>query len=313
MVNETTGAVRERLERLLFLLRIPQRKPWGDMSAALVESKAALTSEREGVLAAVPEVQRGAAADTLAAVLAQLDRVAVAVAAQDADATTTRAAAALADVARLQVLQAPGLPYLLPAQYAARPRLTGRATAELLVERGGKDGRLLVELDGYSAPLSAGHLAQLIQAGFFDGTVLSGDVRDETLFAAPSKPLPPGISPAVPLEVKVDGEYEPRYRNPADVLAGELPVIPLSVYGAVALARANDTGGGADSSGSAMFFYRFARNSAGLGGAAFEEGTYAVVGYVTSGAEVLGQLRSGDRIRSARLVAGADRLVVPPR
>lgn len=34
--------------------------------------------------------------------------------------------------------------------------------------------------------------------------------------------------------------------------------------------------------------------------------------YVTAGEEVLSQLRTGDRIQSARLTSGKERLVIPP-
>jgi cyclophilin family peptidyl-prolyl cis-trans isomerase len=129
------------------------------------------------------------------------------------------------------------------------------------------------------------------------------------LFALPAAPPPPPFARTLPLELRAVGEYEPRYRAPLDVLgSGELPVLPLSVYGAVAMARGSE---GNDSDAGSFFFFRFARATAGLGGQAFEEGAFSVCGYVTEGVELLKQLGSGDRIQSARLVAGQDRLVVP--
>ena len=148
-----------------------------------------------------------------------------------------------------------------------------------------------------------------MRAGYFDGTPLVGSPSDEVLFALPASPPPPPFARTLPLEVRASGDYEPRYRVPLDVLgSGELPVLPLSVYGAVAAARGTE---GNDSDAGAFFLFRFARATAGLGGQAFEEGNFSVFGYVTSGAELLKQLGSGDRIQSARLVAGEDRLVVP--
>ena len=149
-----------------------------------------------------------------------------------------------------------------------------------------------------------------MQAGYFDGTPLAGSPSDEVLFALPAAPPPAPFARTLPREVRANGEYEPRYRAPLDVLgSGELPVLPLSVYGAVAAARGPE---GNDSDAAAFFLFRFARATAGLGGQAFEEGNFSVFGYVTEGTELLKQLGSGDRIQTARLIAGADRLVIPP-
>ena len=125
-------------------------------------------------------------------------------------------------------------------------------------------GRLLLELDGYNAPLTAGNFAALVARGFYDGAPLSGTVADETVFALPA--APPPLARTLPLEVRAAGEYEPRYRAPLDVLgSGELPVLPLSVYGSVAMARGTE---GNDSDGAAFFIFRFVRATAGLGGGA---------------------------------------------
>jgi hypothetical protein len=48
-----------------------------------------------------------------------------------------------------------------------------------------------------------------------------------------------------------------------------------------------------------------------LSGLSFDEGTFGVFGYVTGGLDAVGKLETGDVIRSARLVSGRDRLVVP--
>lgn len=50
---------------------------------------------------------------------------------------------------------------------------------------------------------------------------------------------------------------------------------------------------------------------AGLSGLSFDEGTFGVFGYVTEGMDVIGGLASGDVIRSAKLTAGRERLVLP--
>jgi len=85
-------------------------------------------------------------------------------------------------------------------------------------------------------------------------------------------------------------------------------VLPLSVYGAVAAARGPSA---AESSGSGLFFYRYSRANAGLGGLSFEEGAFSVFGYVDGedGLQLLRSLHSGDTIKRARVVEGIENLV----
>lgn len=50
---------------------------------------------------------------------------------------------------------------------------------------------------------------------------------------------------------------------------------------------------------------------AGLSGLSFDEGTFGVFGYVTSGMDSIAKLQTGDIIRSAKLISGKERLVLP--
>ena len=353
-LQPATRAVAEKLEEVQFLLRIPQRKPYASMAADVASSSEVrrgncgarllftcaarrgskrdaetrhppndalppqlLETEREAMLAAVPEGSRADAEVALADLAAALGRVAGGVQQQEPELVARWANAALAAVGRLEQLQAPGLPYALPSQYANLPRLTGRAVVELELRRpsgepaftgaagGGpqKSGILRLELDGYSAPLSSGHFASLVQAGRLDGVALQ-QTGGSVLAAAK-----PGGAATLPLEVMARGDFEPRYRAPLDVAGGELPVLPLSVYGAVALGHGPAPG---TSSPSDFFLFEFDRQRAGgLGGLSFDEGEYAVVGYVTGGRELLSQIATGDVVARARLVDGAERLSVP--
>lgn len=36
----------------------------------------------------------------------------------------------------------------------------------------------------------------------------------------------------IPLEILPAGQFDPLYRSPLDIQAGELPVLPMSIYGA---------------------------------------------------------------------------------
>lgn len=90
---------------------------------------------------------------------------------------------------------------------------------------------------------------------------------------------------------------------------GELPVLPLSISGAVSMGRVPDSD--AYLSGDEWFVYKFEKQQAGLAGLSFDEGTFGVFGYVTKGLDVVYQLRNGDVIVKAELVSGADKLLRP--
>jgi hypothetical protein len=63
----------------------------------------------------------------------------VAVENKDADRTSQRLAAALGGVARLELLQAPGLAFTPPRQYDSLPRLLGEAVRAAGLGFGGMD------------------------------------------------------------------------------------------------------------------------------------------------------------------------------
>ena len=114
----------------------------------------------------------------------------------------------------------------------------------------------------------------------------------------------------LPLEILPLGGYEPIYRSALDVPSGELPVLPLSIYGAVAMSHPPGDSEGLAATES-FFLYKFDRSASGLAGLAFDEGTFGVFGYVTQGAELLQQLGSGDVIKQMTLISGGDRLQMP--
>ncbi|KAM1057437.1 hypothetical protein ACFX10_030647 [Malus domestica] len=162
-----------------------------------------------------------------------------------------------------------------------------------------------VVIDGYSAPLTAGNFAKLVIDEAYDGTKLSS--TDQAILSYNGLDKKSGNS--VPLEIKPSGQFEPLYKTKLDVQDGELPVLPLSVYGAVAMAHSEVSD--EYSSPYQFFFYLYDKRNAGLGGLSFDEGEFSVFGYTTVGKDILSQIKTGDVIRSAKLVEGQDRLVLP--
>lgn len=316
--NEDVLSIQKRLEDIAYKLRIPQRKPWDAMSKDVSKATALITQRDKALYGVLPEQeqQAGQLADDI---LNSLRSLQTALDNKEAEKTSTRVTKALNKVAELELLQAPGLAFSIPKEYSSLPRLTGRATVQLNIEKGngsatflannGKGpssaAQLTIVLDGYSAPLTAGNFA---------AEVLNGSLNNRRLDASYTSVLAQAaqqgadVGRTLPLEIMPAGSFDPLYHTHLDVSSGELPVLPLSIYGALAMAHPPD-GLDGDSSASEFFFYKFAPQSSGLAGLSFDEGNFGVFGYVTQGSELLPQLQSGDVISNAKLLSGQDRLL----
>ncbi|MFS8884694.1 peptidylprolyl isomerase [Synechococcus sp. H70.2] len=198
----------------------------------------------------------------------------------------------------------------IPAAYADRPQLQGRAVVELEIQTAEGRGRVLLEIRGDAAPLTAGHFVDLVQRGFYNGltfhrvekdpqpfVVQGGDPRGDGSGGATE----PGSSRlrTLPLEIQVRGEPYPRYNTLIeDPLALSKLALPHRL-GAVAMVRSSPL-----DSASSQFYIA-------LSDLPILDGRYAVFGYVTSGMEWVERIQVGDVIRSARVLEGAELLRVP--
>ncbi|XP_011098349.1 peptidyl-prolyl cis-trans isomerase CYP37, chloroplastic [Sesamum indicum] len=359
--NANMKAIQDSLEDISYLLRIPQRKPYGTMEGNVKKSLKIAVDEKESILSSIPAELREKGSVLYASLIDGKDglkSLLESIKDKDADKVSVGLASTLDTVAQLELLQAPGLQFLLPQQYLNYPRLTGRAVVEFAIEKG--DGStfspeaagqprniavIQVVLDGYSAPLTAGNFAkldkdtsnlvQLLQLtctqtvmergarckilgqdnssqhdeivvdGAYDGVKLN--CTDQAILSDTAAGKEKGYS--VPLEIKPSGQFEPLYKTTLSVQDGELPVLPLSVYGAVVMAHSEVSE--EYSSPNQFFLYLYDKRNAGLGGLSFDEGQFSVFGYTTVGRDILSQIKTGDVIRSAKLVEGEDRLVMP--
>ncbi|WOK91913.1 peptidyl-prolyl cis-trans isomerase CYP37, chloroplastic isoform X1 [Canna indica] len=318
--NSNMKAIQDSLEDISYLLRIPQRKPYGTMESDVKKALKIATEEKDKILSSVPAELKEKGSMLYTSLLdgkGGLQNLIESIKVKDPDKVSVGLASALDTVAELELLQAPGLSFLLPEQYLKYPRLTGRGTVEFTIEKvdgstffpsGGGEPKttatIQVVLDGYSAPLTSGNFAKLVIDGVYDGVKLKcasqAILSDNEL---------ENYGYTVPLEVMPSGQFEPLYKTTLSVQDGELPVLPLSVYGAVAMAHNADSDD--YSSPSQFFFYLYDKRNSGLGGLSFDEGQFSVFGYTIGGREVLPQIKTGDIIRSAKLVQGQDRLVLP--
>ncbi|KAK9808478.1 hypothetical protein WJX73_010340 [Symbiochloris irregularis] len=316
--NTDVLTIQKKLEDITYKLRIPQRKPWPEMAKDIAAATNVVQS-RDKVMYGVPQGEEQTAQQLADDILNGLRSAQTSIEGRDADKTSKRVNKVLGQVAALELLQAPGLPYSVPKEFENLPRLTGRATVELDVQRGGgnpafitQDGggpqkvaHISIELDGYSAPITAGNFA---------AKVLQGELVNRRLASSYTSVLVEDsvedAGKTIPLELMPAGAFDPLYRTHLDVNSGELPVLPLSIYGAVAMSHAPDSPDD-DSAASQFFLYKYVRQNSGLAGLSFDEGNFAVCGYVTGGIDLVPQLQTGDVITKASLVQGKDRLIMP--
>lgn len=192
-----------------------------------------------------------------------------------------------------------------------KPRLDGNATVEMTVN--GKP--ILIDIDGQNAPITAGNFVDLVERGFYNGLRFHRVVREPQPFVAQGgDPVGNGTGgftdPAtqkprnIPLEIKLidQGSEKPTppvygqglgqqsgYQNPAVALPHK--------RGAIAMARSQSP-----NSASSQFYFALSDDIS------FLDGDYAVFGYVTQGMEVIDKIKQGDKIQSAKVVAGAENL-----
>ncbi|XP_042520907.1 peptidyl-prolyl cis-trans isomerase CYP37, chloroplastic isoform X2 [Macadamia integrifolia] len=268
--NSNMKAMQESLEEISFLLRIPQRKPFGTMEGNVKRALKIATDEKESILGSIPtdlkekgSVLYASLIDGKGGLLNLLESIKD----KDPDRVSVGLASSLDTVADLELLQ--------------------------------------VVIDGYSAPLTAGNFAKLVVDGAYDGVKLN--CVNQAVLSDNGVEKNKGYD--IPLEIMPSGQFEPLYRTTLSVQDGELPVLPLSVYGAVAMAHSEVSED--SSSPYQFFFYLYDKRNAGLGGLSFDEGQFSVFGYTTLGRDILSQINTGDVIRSARLVEGRDRLILP--
>ncbi|KAF5730637.1 peptidyl-prolyl cis-trans isomerase CYP37 chloroplastic [Tripterygium wilfordii] len=319
--NTNMKAIQASLEDISYLLRIPQRKPYGTMEGNVKKALKIAMDEKDSILASIPSDLKEKGYELYTSLMdgkGGLQALLRCIKDQDPDKVSVGLASSLDTVAELDLLQAPGLSFLLPEQYLNYPRLTGRATVEFTIEKGDgstfspaaggeprKAATIQVVVDGYSAPLTAGNFVKLVVDGAYNEAKLN--CTNQAILTDNGLDKNHGYS--VPLEIMPSGQFEPLYRTMLSVQDGELPVLPLSVYGAIAMAHSETSE--EYSAPYQFFFYLYDKRNAGLGGLSFDEGQFSVFGYTTVGRDILSQIKTGDVIKSAKLVDGQDRLVVP--
>ena len=308
--NPTVRELQASLEDIAAQLRANRR--WGAISGDLKKANKIVKDRSAKLLATVPEERKAQATALIDQIQAGIETLQPAVEAKEKNQIWEDRAKLLRLVGQLEDLMAVGFPFEVPAEYSNLPQLKGRATVEIATNK----GDLTVVLDGYSAPVTSGNFVDLVQRGFYNGLEFTRSEDSYVLQVGD----PPGkeegfIDPdtgkyrAVPLEVLAENDKVPTYGITLED-AGRYRdgvVLPFSAYGTLAMARPEGDPNGASS----QFFFFLFEPELTPAGRNLLDGRYSVFGYLTEGKEILEQLKAGDMIKSAKVVAGLENLVEP--
>ncbi|CAN0113472.1 unnamed protein product [Discosporangium mesarthrocarpum] len=212
----------------------------------------------------------------------------------------------------------------IPSEYSDLPRLLGRAKVEFVLEKPGKgekfdvEGtlydqvRLVMELDGYTAPITAGCIMDLVGRGFYSGKTIN---RSDGFVVQTGDPdpegekhdyIPPGASEPrkIPLEIAVKGDPFPMYSltTEDDSRGYAATKLPFQAYGALGMARSEFE---ADSA-SSQFFWLLFDSDLTPAGKNLLDGRYTNFGYTVENSELLADVKEGDVIKSTKILSGME-------
>jgi peptidylprolyl isomerase len=308
--NPPVRQLQKSLEDIATQLRANRR--WAAVASDISKANRILNDQQAALLASVPENQRSEAENLIAQLKAGITELQAAAEAKNKQQTSDIRAQLLDLVGTLEENMVQEFPFAVPQEYSYLPQLKGRATIEFTTSK----GTLRAIVDGYSAPVTAGNFVDLVQRGFYNGLPFTR-AEDNYVLQTGDPPGPEAgfIDPvtkkyrAVPLEVLVQGDKEPTYGITLEDAGRykDLPVLPFSAYGALAMARPSEDPNG----GSSQFFFFLFEPELTPAGLNLLDGRYTVFGYVTEGKEVLEALKAGDKIESARVIRGLENLVEP--
>ena len=284
-------------------------KRWPALANGVRRTQSLLGSRKDAILAGFSPNDQGSAEALLNQLTDELQTLAAAAEAQDRDGFLSARRDALSSIGQAEALLVGPYPFDIPGEYAALPRLLGRATVQLSTTK----GDLTTVVDGYNAPLTAGAFVDLVQRGFYDGLPF---IRAEDFYVLQTgDPAGPGdgfvdpktkVTRRVPLEIKVPGYSEPFYNQTFEDLGlfKAAPELPFSTKGTLGWAHSDEV----LDDGSSQFFLFLFEPELTPAGLNLIDGRYAAFGYVVDGFDVLENLTADDGILKATVIEGASNL-----
>ena len=308
--NPTVRRIQSDIEDISNYLR---GKRWSPIASKAKNAARILNYDRDALLDSVRPDAKAAALPLLDELAAKAEAIREAADERDRERVWIERRQFLSTLGTLEESMVEGFPYEVPEDYANLPQLKGRATIAFETSR----GPIVAVVDGYSAPVTAGNFVDLVQRGFYDGLKFTRAEDSYVLqFGDPPGKEEGFVDPktgeyrAIPLEILVDGDEEPIYGFTLEELGiyQDLPALPFSSYGTLAMARPEPDPNGASS----QVFFFLLDNELTPPGLNLLDGRYAVFGYTVDGRkDVLGKLSAGDQIISAKVIDGAENLVLP--
>jgi peptidylprolyl isomerase len=310
--NKPVRQLQAALEDISNQLRANKR--WSAIASDLKKASR-IIEKPEKLLASIPQENQANAQTLIAEIKSGVGTLQQASEAKDKDKVWEERAKILNSVGKLEELMVKGYPFEVPQEYSNLPQLKGHATVAIKTNK----GDMTVVVDGYSAPVTAGNFVDLVQRGFYNGLEFTRSEESYVLQTGdPDGPkgkeagfIDPNTQKyrAIPFEVLVEGDKAPTYGITLEEAGRytDMPVLPFSSFGAMALARPETDVNG----GSSQFFFFLFEPELTPAGRNLLDGRYAIFGYLTEGKEVLDQLKAGDKIESAKVVQGLENLVEP--
>lgn len=304
--------IRRLQDSMEFMSKDLRAKRWGPIAASAKKASRVVSISQDAILEDVVPEFKEQAKTLLADIEQDVNEMKTAIEAKDRETIWTKRKDILSKVGTIEENMIGEYPTTIPEEYADLPRLLGRATVVMTTTQ----GDVTIEVDGYNAPINAGNFVDLVQRGFYDGLPFN---RAEDLYLLqtgdPEGPENGFIDPktkqyrAIPMEIMLKGEHEALYGDTLENLGLYLASInlPFNAYGALALASPPDDPNGGSSQ---VFFFKF-DNELSPPGFNLMDGRYSVFGYMTDGKKVLESLTKSDKIIAAKVVKGAENLVVP--
>ncbi|MBD2137628.1 peptidylprolyl isomerase [Anabaena sp. FACHB-1237] len=307
--NQPVRKLQSSLEDISNQLRANKR--WGAINNDLKQAARVLDNPKQ-ILTSVPEERQPQAETWINELRTGISELLEVVKTKDKEAILVGRSKLLNIVSLLEESMVKEFPFEVPSEYSNLPQLKGRATIAIKTNK----GDLKVVVDGYSAPVTAGNFVDLVERGFYNGleftrseesyVLQTGDpVGKEVGFIDPTT----NKYRAIPLEILVEGDKEPTYGTTLEETGRylDMPVLPFSSFGALAMARPEGDVNGASSQ---VFFFLFEPELTPAGRNLLD-GRYTVFGYLVEGEDILDKLKAGDVIESANVIQGIENLVQP--